>query len=877
MILGRLSRAKENAVRGLYGLPPLVPWYRECYVNSMKMLRECLCQAFCPCCVKQGRGRRLRLPTCCGLSCLGGPYQKEVIGNIAGFLAGGMLSLVLYFVMVTQMLHPPLTAFIVCVVAGPFLALGLAFSATLRCLILLMVPQFFTGKGRSFLLVYAMILVMNYPMKNFDRNIIVMSESSTCGQQMAYNQTKELVDAALAPMAGMIDSVRLVLDSVRQFANKLRQAFIALKKAIEEIAATIGRVFSWLGNIVSQCNETMGHPYRKCMRLFDDASRDCRSRLGWFLGWVCGIVDAASGLCHIARIGELLCMITEAIKYLIESEIGKRVSGAIYDIYEMFYFDINLHYHYSLNMTQTKSYGQVKEDIITDIKTRLESFHRAMEYVQDILLITVTFVVVKAVLYRHKFLTKDGFDNVYISMRVKEIDERRCELGRESIFPLTGKEAGRYIDTGSRKMVRGEKKKLARGFILLVISGCHSGFYIMCDYGLYWILYLVAKHFRVTTHVQVPPHLKLHVQGRGALADMYRALIGMFDPLAESNVKMDTTMCLPRPYRPNFEVYETIGVIFLICFLLTTFEAYGLRLRHIIAGCYYPQRERQRAVWLYNHILKNRGSFLKDTRRQIRRKYLGYKEEKTISLKSKLAARYPIARSILKFFGYDRKACLVCCQEGKKENHVDFTHCVNTDCNAVYCNDCFIDINNMCTVCMNPVDYGDISDFSEERDSSEEEENLKKKISSIRRKKLRQKEQEKRRPSQQMHAFRNMLGMKISRSAPDIENEALLSRSDSSPDHSDSECSTHSGSGSDYGYQFRGKDTTASELSEENTPPPRASSIDLVSGDIFDDTSESEFSSDESDCDPEEPSWQEMDRDECDETDIEALLKRKRL
>ena len=34
---------------------------------------------------------------------------------------------------------------------------------------------------------------------------------------------------------------------------------------------------------------------------------------------------------------------------------------------------------------------------------------------------------------------------------------------------------------------------------------------------------------------------------------------------------------------------------------------------------------------------------------------------------------------------------------------------------AIYCLECFEDINNMCTVCMNPVDYGDFADVSEER------------------------------------------------------------------------------------------------------------------------------------------------------------------
>jgi hypothetical protein len=36
---------------------------------------------------------------------------------------------------------------------------------------------------------------------------------------------------------------------------------------------------------------------------------------------------------------------------------------------------------------------------------------------------------------------------------------------------------------------------------------------------------------------------------------------------------------------------------------------------------YYPIRARQRSVWLYNHILRCRGNFLKYARRQLRRKF----------------------------------------------------------------------------------------------------------------------------------------------------------------------------------------------------------------------------------------------------------------
>lgn len=83
----------------------------------------------------------------------------------------------------------------------------------------------------------------------------------------------------------------------------------------------------------------------------------------------------------------------------------------------------------------------------------------------------------------------------------------------------------------------------------------------------------------------------------------------------------------------------SIGFLFLACFLMTVFQAYGLRLRHIIAACYYPKREQSRAIWLYNHILNNRGGFLKFARRQMKRKSGTLREVEKISIRSRLTSQ----------------------------------------------------------------------------------------------------------------------------------------------------------------------------------------------------------------------------------------------
>lgn len=56
----------------------------------------------------------------------------------------------------------------------------------------------------------------------------------------------------------------------------------------------------------------------------------------------------------------------------------------------------------------------------------------------------------------------------------------------------------------------------------------------------------------------------------------------------------------------------------LIAFVLTCIDTYVLRTRHYILESYYPERVRPRAAWLYNHILRRRGSSLRDVFNYVR-------------------------------------------------------------------------------------------------------------------------------------------------------------------------------------------------------------------------------------------------------------------
>lgn len=41
---------------------------------------------------------------------------------------------------------------------------------------------------------------------------------------------------------------------------------------------------------------------------------------------------------------------------------------------------------------------------------------------------------------------------------------------------------------------------MAKGIFMLFIAGCHAAFYLMSDYGLWWLLTMLKKHLMLKTN-----------------------------------------------------------------------------------------------------------------------------------------------------------------------------------------------------------------------------------------------------------------------------------------------------------------------------------------------------------------------------------------
>ena len=113
------------------------------------------------------------------------------------------------------------------------------------------------------------------------------------------------------------------------------------------------------------------------------------------------------------------------------------------------------------------------------------------------------------------------------------------------------------------------------------------------------------------------------------------------------------------------------------------------------------------------NLNRSRSSFLKFARRQLRRKFGmndGEGVEK-VTVRERLTAICPILN---KLFPVKQNVCLLC-SAVEREEQSPHIKCPTPGCIGLFCVQCFADLQNLCTICKSPLDYGDLSDLSEEK------------------------------------------------------------------------------------------------------------------------------------------------------------------
>lgn len=181
---------------------------------------------------------------------------------------------------------------------GIFLTIGLSFSPKIRCLVLLVLPQFFSKKGRAAIVAYTFVLALSGPATNTIKNTEVLSTSLTCGQNQLKSAVKGMVEIIRKPFIAIKNAVRHVIKVTEKILQKVKKVLMKLEELIKKICMfrkllytpiktnflfifyfqvkVIKSAFNWLADIVNVCNKKIGTPFERCSRVFEDAVADCK-------------------------------------------------------------------------------------------------------------------------------------------------------------------------------------------------------------------------------------------------------------------------------------------------------------------------------------------------------------------------------------------------------------------------------------------------------------------------------------------------------------------------------------------------------------------------------------------------------------------------
>uniref|UniRef100_A0A2I3H720 DC-STAMP domain containing 1 n=1 Tax=Nomascus leucogenys TaxID=61853 RepID=A0A2I3H720_NOMLE len=264
------------------------------------------------------------------------------------------------------------------------------------------------------------------------------------------------------------------------------------------------------------------------------------------------------------------------------------------------------------------------ERVSTEVRDYVHHQEARLEWALGLLhvLLSCTFLLVlhASFSYMDSYNHDIRFDNIYISTYFCQIDDRRKKLGKRTLLPLRKAEEKTVIFPCKPTIQASEMSNVVRELLetlpilLLLVVLCGL------DWALYSIFDTIRHHSFLQYSFRSSHKLEVKVGGDSMLARLLRKTIGALNTSSETVMESNNMPCLPQPVGLDARAYWRaalpIGLLVCLCLL----QAFGYRLRRVIAAFYFPKREKKRILFLYNDLLKKRAAFTKLRRAAILRR-----------------------------------------------------------------------------------------------------------------------------------------------------------------------------------------------------------------------------------------------------------------
>ncbi|XP_059758030.1 E3 ubiquitin-protein ligase DCST1 isoform X2 [Balaenoptera ricei] len=615
----------------------------------------------------------------------------------------------------------PVSAFLLGAGTGGLLAIGLGAigwgtSPHIRCASLLLVPKMLGKEGRLFVLGYALAAIYEGPVANLRHNLNEVIASLGCTVELQINNTRSAWRVSTAPLRAVFKDLLSSKESLKAKTQNITNSFEELDVQVnsesgyapedaegsEETAPgreTL-RASAFRHRLSTQkmyelktklrCSHVVNKAMINCRRWFDQKHRECTQRI-WvpLLNHLLCLPMKFKFFCGIAKVMEVWCR----SRIPVEGNFGQT-----YDSLNQSIRGLEGEFSATINLKEEKRAGVLGlntswEHVSTEVRDYVRRQEAQLEWVLRLLhvLLSCTFLLVLHACFSYvdSYNGDIRFDNIYISTYFCQIDERRKKLGKQTLLPLRKAEKKTVIfpwdptiqASEMRNVIRELAETLPVLLLLLLLCGL--------DWALYSIFDTIRHHSFVQYSFRSSHKLEVKVGGDSMLARLLRNTIGALNTSSEMVVESNNMPCLPQPVPLSTRAYLRAALPSSLLVCLCLLQAFGYRLRRVIAAFYFPKREKKRILFLYNELLRKRAAFTQLRRATIVRRARQQRAPRR-HLADILHRRcLPLLRPWL------RRRCVVCQAPETPESYV----CPTPDCEAVYCRSCWNDMRQRCPVC----------------------------------------------------------------------------------------------------------------------------------------------------------------------------------
>ncbi|XP_014215625.1 E3 ubiquitin-protein ligase DCST1 [Copidosoma floridanum] len=453
----------------------------------------------------------------------------------------------------------------------------------------------------------------------------------------------------------------------------------------------------YLRKISSRCKKQLNRGSETCRETFKNAYNRCYKSVTWVAGWMlcwpmklnfaCNLVETLGGNKVCDPEGKVDVGFGEG--YATLKETRDKLNESLSDARIEYKIDTR-----AIAQSEVKDMGRAAAGVMRDFETRRRFVEGVVTFVKRCLSLVFLKIVYSATEYHSKYLTDVEHDNVYVTSYFRRVDARRRARGAPTLLPLKKLERTKLLDPYTLRQTRAEKRHLYGQTARLILEVVTVSTFVLLDKLLFELLDVIRRHARLEITQTGRHDMSLEIQGRGLVAKLVRSLVRGFNRKHRISQLLTNEACLPRPSRVPSSILLVIYGGYLLVWLLLLLQAYGQRLRRVIAGFFYHRREKRRVLHLYNESLRRRRGFLRYARSRAAQAARGRLLAPEARFWLELRENRPRLWTWLRRLGLARLDCVVC---GDPEPRRGQHHtCRGSSCLAAYCEDCWKDLGRSC-------------------------------------------------------------------------------------------------------------------------------------------------------------------------------------